>query len=122
MRGLGLAGDATRCRGAAACLPRLELVIVGSVMTPPQVPVPTEPHVLNLDWLVRLRFGSLLGQVATVLFVACVLQMPLPLVELGPFRNEDFGAFASRWGLAAMRRRWCGCALGARAVVGRWGC
>lgn len=52
-------------------------------MTPLQVHLPTEPHVLNLDWLVRLRFGSLLGQVATVLFVACVLQMPLPLVELG---------------------------------------
>lgn len=37
---------------------------------------------INLKWLIRLRFGSLAGQVATILFVHLVMEISLPLTWL----------------------------------------
>ncbi len=37
---------------------------------------------VNYWWLLKLRWGSILGQIATILFVAFVLQISLPLAPL----------------------------------------
>src|SRR5579883_1316271 len=42
----------------------------------------TEPHEINFAWLIRLRWGAISGQVATVLAVARLLNVRLPLLEL----------------------------------------
>src|SRR5207249_4150669 len=44
---------------------------------------PDNPNALNFSWLIRLRWGSIGGQVATIVAVHQGLGIPLPLGPLG---------------------------------------
>jgi two-component system sensor histidine kinase RegB len=45
-------------------------------------PAAADPHAINFAWLVRLRWGAIAGQVVTVLAVARLMHIELPLAEL----------------------------------------
>lgn len=45
-------------------------------------PEPPEPRAINCDWLLRLRLGSLLGQLATIATVQWGMGIQLPLLPL----------------------------------------
>lgn len=69
---------------------------------------------ISLDWLIRLRWGAVAGQLATIAVAWRVLAAPLPLQRLGVL---VLALFVSNLVLAAVRRPsrfprgWCGAAL-----------
>jgi two-component system sensor histidine kinase RegB len=52
------------------------------VFAAPSVSATAEPPAINLWWLVLLRFFSLAGQLATILFVSAWMEVSLPLAPL----------------------------------------
>ncbi len=54
---------------------------------------------LNFSWLLRLRWGSMLGQIATIVVVAVFVQIELPLLWLGTVIGLEFlsNIAASLW-------------------------
>ncbi len=62
----------------------------------------TDAHAINLSWLLRLRWGALLGQVALVLVAHLGLQMPQ---RLGPLFATIGVGVASNAALALWSRR-----------------
>jgi two-component system sensor histidine kinase RegB len=69
---------------------------------------------ISLDWLIRLRWGAVAGQVATIAVAWRVIPAPLPLQRLG---SLVLALFVSNLLLATVRRpsafprAWCGAAL-----------
>lgn len=45
-------------------------------------PEPLEPRAINCDWFLRLRLGSLLGQIGTIITVQWGMRIQLPLLAL----------------------------------------
>ena len=62
-----------------------------------------EPPAINLFWLVRLRFFSLAGQLATILFVSLFMRVELSLVPI--FGVLALGLLSNLAALARIRRR-----------------
>ncbi|HYH98824.1 ATP-binding protein [Hyalangium sp.] len=63
-----------------------------------------EAHAINLSWLLRLRWGAVVGQAALILLARLGLEMPLPLVPL--FATVGIAAASNAaLGLWARRRR-----------------
>lgn len=73
------------------------------VFNTPTVPENAEPHAINLWWLVRLRFFSLAGQLATILFVSIWMRIELPFAPL--LGLLALGLLGNLAALARIRRR-----------------
>lgn len=69
------------------------------------LPVPTPPAAAfraNFAWLVRLRFGAVLGQLAVILAVSLGLGTALPLGALGALLGLEL--LLNVWAIALLRR------------------